>query len=312
MNKAKSRRRRNHDGFLKYIYSRPENTRALFRIAARKNRNLRKILAEVDLSTLEEIPEAYNDVDERGEADIAFKVKSKLGTDIIFGILLEHKSSPSNDILAQIGRYTLKVMVDKNNPDLASLPTKAIVVYNGTDKWDPFKKYKNIRAKFKGRVPNFEFAFVNLADIDDSLCLADTNAEAAIGIITMKYAFDAKKYQSMLPKIEDRLRTLSFSESTTLIGKIELYLGEYVNEKTLRRLKMAFQSIGKKLGFVSAGDVRRALERKVRRMESASKAKDAKLAEQDQTIAEQAAELSEKDALIATLRAENARLKAAK
>jgi len=301
MNKEKSKRklrnRRNHDGFLKYIYSRPQNTRALFRIAAKKNKVLREILSEVDLDTLEEISGAYNDVGERGEADLAFRVKSKAGEDIIFGILLEHKSSPSDDIFAQIGRYTLRVMVNKSNPELASLPTKAIVIYNGTDKWDPLEKYRSIRAKYKDRVPNFEFAFVNLAEIDDEICLADENVEAAVGIITMKYAFKAGKYGRMLPMIEERLKTISMSDSATLISKIELYLGEYVTRTSLKRLKMAFQSIGQRLGFVSAGDVRRSMEKEVRSLRAKNAAQVAKIKRKD-------AELASKDAEIAALKAQ--------
>ncbi|SHK64624.1 hypothetical protein SAMN05720764_102242, partial [Fibrobacter sp. UWH5] len=65
------------------------------------------------------------------------------------------------------------------------------------------------------------------------------------------------------------------------------------------------KSIGQRLGFVSAGDERRALERKVRRMESASKAKDAKLADQANALADNAAE-------IAALKAEIERLKSGK
>ncbi|WP_217897611.1 hypothetical protein, partial [Fibrobacter sp. UWH1] len=88
-------------------------------------------------------------------------------------------------------------------------------------------------------------------------------------------------------------------------SKIELYLDEYVSRKALEELKMAFQSIGQRLGFVSAGDEYRALERKVRRMESASKAKDAKLANQTKALADNAAE-------IAALKAEIERLKSGK
>lgn len=307
---AKKRYRRNHDGFLKYIYSRPENTRALFRIAAKKNKVLREILSEVDLNTLEEIPKTYNDVGERGEADLAFKVKSKAGTDIIFGILLEHKSSPSDDIFAQIGRYTLRVMANKNNSDLASLPTKAIVIYNGNVKWDPLEKYRSIRAKYQGREPNFEFAFVNLADIEDRGCLADENVEASVGIITMKYAFKASKYRKMLPEIEKRLKTLSISDSSTLISKIELYLGEYISHASLKRLKMAFQSIGQRLGFVSAGDVRRAKEKEVRSLRAKNASQAAKIARRDAKIASQDAEIARKDAEIATLKAQLAAITA--
>ncbi|MCQ2109443.1 MAG: hypothetical protein MJZ05_11860 [Fibrobacter sp.] len=46
------------------------------------------MLSEVDLTTLEEIPEAYNEVQERGEADVAFKVKSNSGEEVFFDIPL--------------------------------------------------------------------------------------------------------------------------------------------------------------------------------------------------------------------------------
>lgn len=99
--------------------------------------------------------------------------------------------------------------------------------------------------------------------------------------------------------MEKKLRTLPSSESACLVGKIELYLREYISPEALEVLKMAFQSIGQRLGFVSAGDAYRALERKVRRMESASKAKDAKIAAKDETIAEKDGIIAEKDGIIA-------------
>lgn len=293
--------KRKHDGFLKYVYSKPVNTKALFEIASKTNQNLADILAEVDLDTLEEIPEAFDEVGERGEADLAFKVKALDGSEMRFGLLLEHKSSPSNGIMSQIGKYAINVMVDKSNAEYGWLPTKAIVIYNGTDPWDPFAQYKNIHAMYNGRIPHFEFAFVNLAEIDDEICLAHGNAEAVIGAITMKYAFDMVKYESLLPEMEKKLRTLPSSESACLVGKIELYLREYIGPEALEVLKMAFQSIGQRLGFVSAGDEYRALERKVRRMESASKAKDAKIAEKDNALAEKDRKIAELEAKLAKL-----------
>ena len=118
-----------------------------------------------------------------------------------------------------------------------------------------------------GHNPSFEFAFVNLADVDDALCLADSNAEAAIGLITMKYAFDAEKYEALLPDIEQKLKSMDHAQGATLVGKIELYLGEYISRNALERLKMAFQSIGQRLGFVSAGDERRAAVERARKEE---------------------------------------------
>lgn len=258
MNRKIGQKRRNHDGFLKYIYSQPENARALFRIASKSNRNLREILLEVDLNTLQEISELYNEVDEHGEADIAFKVKSYNGEDVYFGLLLEHKSTPSDNILNQIGRYALNVMVDKSNSEFAWMPTKAIVIYNGTEAWDPLDRYKKVHEKFQGKMPHFEFAFVNLAELDDVFCLSDYNSEASIGVLTMKYAFNIEKYEEFLPEIELKMKSLSFEQCSILVSKIELYLGEFISREALERLKMAFRSIGQRLGFVSAGDERRA------------------------------------------------------
>ena len=218
-------------------------------------------------------------------------------------MLLEHKSSPDNGIMAQIGKYAIRVMVDKNNSEYAWMPTKAIVIYNGTDSWDPLAQYRNIHSMYNGRIPHFEFAFVNLAEIDDDYCLAHDNAEAAIGAITMKYAFDMEKYNAMLPKIEKKLATLPSSESACLVGKIELYLEEYISPEALEVLKMAFQSIGQRLGFVSAADERRTLERSNRRLKSANKAKDAVIADKDAMIADKDAQLADSARRIAELEA---------
>ena len=54
-------------------------------------------------------------------------------------------------------------------------------------------------------------------------------------------------------------------EQTTLIEKIILYLGEYIDEFAVEELQMAWKSIGQRMGFVSAGDARRAAEKEGRR-----------------------------------------------
>lgn len=251
--------RRNHDGFLKYVYSNPENTRTLLHLTEKADKELADMLAEVDLETLEEIPEAYNEVDEYGEADLAFKVKGIGGEDVFFGILLEHKSSPTNNIFSQIYRYTYQVMVNKKDEAFAWMPTKTIIIYNGTSEWDPLANFrKKPHARFQGKMLPFECVFVNLAKIDDEDCLADDNIEASIGILTLKYAFNTGKFKAMLPDIEQKMKFLSRERASTLVEKIELYLGEYLSQESLEELRMAFQSIGQRLNFVSAGDLRRA------------------------------------------------------
>ena len=82
----------------------------------------------------------------------------------------------------------------------------------------------------------------------------------------MKYAFNMERYEMLLPEIEKKLSLLPSSESSCIVGKIELYLKEYISREALEVLKMAFQSIGQRLGFVSAGDEYRALKRSVRNL----------------------------------------------
>ena len=80
------------------------------------------------------------------------------------------------------------------------------------------------------------------------------------------------------------LRKMSSAEQATLVEKIILYLqktpslrqcesklsrssqlegflGEYIDESTVEELQMAWKSIGQRMGFVSAGDARRAAEK---------------------------------------------------
>ncbi|MBQ3719435.1 MAG: Rpn family recombination-promoting nuclease/putative transposase, partial [Fibrobacter sp.] len=82
--------RRKHDPFFRYIYAVPENARALLRLAQYRNPELRRMLASVDMQTLELIPGSYSNVKEWGEADLAFKASLKNGPEIFVGILLEH------------------------------------------------------------------------------------------------------------------------------------------------------------------------------------------------------------------------------
>lgn len=254
-----AKRNRDHDGFLKYVYSVPENVRSFFNIASKTNLNLAEMLAEIDLTTLEEIPEAYNEVQERGEADVAFRVKAKSGEDVFFGILLEHKSWPDDTVFSQIYRYTFKVMVDKSDETFAWMPTKAVIIYNGNRKWDPFERFrKKPKAKFHNRLLPFECVFVNLAEIDDEHCFEEANAVAAVGVLTMKYAFDAKGFEKLLPRIVEMLKILDREKATCFVEKIELYLGEFFSQDAREVLKMAVKSIGQLYGFVSVNDALRA------------------------------------------------------
>ena len=264
---AKSKtRNRNHDGFFRYIYSKPANAKALLTLAREVNAGLDSMLREVNLDSLKPIPGFYSEVVEKGESDLAFKASIKGGKEVFVGILLEHKSHTDRQILDQLGRYAFNVMVNKNDTELRWYPTKAIVIYNGTKGWDPLADFKQKKhAKFQGNDLPFEFVLVNLSEISDDSCFANDNIEASMGALIMKYAFDKRQLTDRAFDIGCRLESLGNFEKTTFLEKINLYLGEFIDEESLEDLQMAWKSIGQRMGFVSAGDARRAAERAGRR-----------------------------------------------
>lgn len=257
--------RRKHDPFFRYIYAVPENARTLLRLAQYRNPELRRMLASVDMQTLELIPGNYSNVKEWGEADLAFKASLKNGPEIFVGILLEHKSYRKKDVLSQIYRYVFEIMVNKGSSDFGWYPTKAIIIYNGQKDWDPMAEFRaKFRGEFNGRELPFECVLVNLADIPDSKCFAEKNIEAAVGALVMKYAFDGEKLKGVVKQIVRMLLKMENESRATLVEKIELYLGEYIDENVVEELRMRM-SIGQALGIVTAGDRRRAAEHNGRR-----------------------------------------------
>lgn len=258
--------RRKHDPFFRYVYAVPENARTLLRLAEHGNPDLGKMLSVVDLSTLELIPGSFSNVREWGESDLAFKARTMAGPEVFVGILLEHKSYRKSDVLTQIYRYVFEVMVNKGATDFKWLPTKAVIIYNGQNHWDPVAEF---RAKYgnslEGRELPFECVLVNLANIPDSACFAEKNVEAAVGALVMKYAFDGGRLKELGDKLVRMLFKMENDARATLVEKIELYLGEFLDEDIVQELRMRM-SIGQALGIVTAGDRRRAAERAGRRV----------------------------------------------
>ena len=212
--------------FFRYIYAVPENARTLLRLAQYRNPELRRMLASVDMQTLELIPGSYSNVKEWGEADLAFKASLKNGPEIFVGILLEHKSYRK-------------------------------IIYNGQKDWDPMAEFRaKFRGEFNGRELPFECVLVNLADIPDSKCFAEKNIEAAVGALVMKYAFDGEKLKGVVKQIVRMLSKMENDARATLVEKIELYL-----QKTLR-LGNGNASISAALGLKVFGRVHRRKRRR--------------------------------------------------
>ena len=257
MSKENNATRRNHDPFFRWLFSDVGHLRNLLELAGKVNYDVGEFISAINMDTLVRIPDSYSEVDDTGEADLAFRVNVSTGAPILVGILLEHKSGRDPNVLDQIARYVNSVMkiYDKNHV-FRGIPTMAIIFYNGRENWNPLKSLEDGYPEyFRGSVLPFHCAFVNMADIPDSDCLTCEDIAAGMGVVAMKYAYNKEKLLDVLPKFRDSLRKMPRNEVSCLLQKINIYLKEYVDEDVLKELDMAFVSVGQKYGFVSAGDV---------------------------------------------------------
>ena len=182
--------RRAHDPFFRWLFADVKRLRLLLGLAGKVDHFVGEFLSSVNLDTLERIPDSYSEVDETGDADLAFRVNVLSGAPVLVGIMVEHKSGRDPDTINQIARYVRSVMkIHQENRVFDGLPTMAIIFYNGRENWNPLKNLEDGYPEFfHGRVLPFACSFVNMADIPDSDCLACEDVATGMGIIAMKTA----------------------------------------------------------------------------------------------------------------------------
>ena len=249
-----------HDAFFRWLFANVTHFRHLLELSGKVNVDVGEFLTAINLDTIVRIPDSYSEVEETGDADLAFRVNVlKTGAPVFVGILVEHKSGKDTDVFNQIARYVRSVMKRFDEGRLFDgLPTMAIIFYNGRENWNPLEVLeKDYPEYFHGSVLPFRCAFVNMADIPDSDCLACEDVATGMGVVAMVHAYDKKKMLEIMPKFKPLLKKLPDSEAGCLLSNISIYLGEHLGVEFLKELDMAFKSIGQKYGFVSAGDVYR-------------------------------------------------------
>ena len=248
--------KRKHDAYFRWLFANTTHVRYLLELAAKINHDIDTFLNQVNLDTLMRIPDSYSEVDDTGEADLAFRVNVSTGAPILVGILLEHKSGRDPIIFDQISKYIHSVMkIQDKNRIFSGIPTMAIIFYNGRDNWNPLKTLeKSYPEYFRGKVLPFQCTFVNMADIPDSDGLACEDIATGMGIIALKHAFNKDKLLELLPQFCKFLDKMPRNEASCLLEKTSIYLAEYLGKDFLKELNMAFVSIGQKYGFVSIGD----------------------------------------------------------
>ena len=113
----KKKRKRLHDPFFRWLFAVVKHLRLLLELSGKVNAEVGKFLSMVNLDTLVRIPDSYSNVDDTGEADLAFRVNVASGAPVLVGILLEHKSGRDPNVFEQITKYanSLMKMRDKNS-----------------------------------------------------------------------------------------------------------------------------------------------------------------------------------------------------
>ena len=85
--------KRKHDAFFRWLFADTNHLKILLELAAKVNRDVYELLSAVNLDTLARIPDSYSEVDDTGEADLAFRVNVSTGAPVLVGVLVEHKFS---------------------------------------------------------------------------------------------------------------------------------------------------------------------------------------------------------------------------
>lgn len=223
--------KRKHDAFFRWLFADTNHLKILLELAAKVNRDVYELLSAVNLDTLARIPDSYSEVDDTGEADLAFRVNVSTGAPVLVGVLVEHKSGPDSNTLNQIARYIHSVMkLHIDNRAFDGIPTMAIIFYNGKTNWNPLKNLEDGYPEFfHGAVLPYKCTFVNMADMPDSDCIACEDVEVGMGITAMKYAFDKDNILARLTQFIQPLQKIHPSRASCLLQKINVYF-----EKPLR------------------------------------------------------------------------------
>lgn len=121
-----------HDRFFRRTYDVTANAGALL-----ANLLPPELLAQVDLSSLQREPDTFVDAaHRRNSLDLFYSARFKTGTEVLFYLLLEHKSYRDPYTALQVFRYVLQVfewLRRNGRPLCVVIP---IVIYHGRDKWE--------------------------------------------------------------------------------------------------------------------------------------------------------------------------------
>lgn len=245
-----------HDSYIRSLLKDPARTAELLRLAARRNPNLAKFLATVNIDSLREISESFSDTISTGSGDVAFTVKiasdEPKQAELLVGIIGEHKSYPDRNLIPQLVKYWFQIMVRRQK----NIPTVAIVIYNGKEAWNIEKEvmFPNYPEYFHKIGLPFILEVVDVRYIFNENEISQISPKMAVALVALKYIFsgeDLKKH--LFPTIE-RLKSLPQTEAEDFLAQTYVYLKQWFNDEDKEIFKMDFLKCSQVYGYKSIAE----------------------------------------------------------
>lgn len=184
-----SQSRKEHDAFVRKIFSDKEIATDYFKavLPPSVSRNL-------DFETLKREPDTYLTEElKRSMSDIVYSCTRKDGRGSVKTcLLIEHKSHLYQYSPVQLGRYIfsgLERQIESGEPLALIIP---ILFYHGKQRW----RYQTLRDLFENMgeelkvyLPDFEYIFYDLGELDDEEIKRLNNKFLAASFLALKYAF---------------------------------------------------------------------------------------------------------------------------
>jgi len=222
-----------HDHFMKELLSHPGRAGTLLR-----ERLPEEVARFLSAKPPEPVPGSF--VDEQlkeHRSDQLFQVETISGRTAFLYVLIEHKSSPDEQIGLHLLRYMAEILRDweKKNPNWKRLPAIIpFVVYHGAEEWKiptEFRQIIDAEEAWGPYLMNFRFPVVDLGEIPDGLLSGDPRLH--VWLLAMKYATREKRQMAVRELLIRALRAVPEDLRPIVAYLIQTYV---YDEKTLRRM----------------------------------------------------------------------------
>ena len=230
-----------HDKFVRETFSDPERAQAFVEEFLPE-----KIVNELDLSCLKVSQDSYLDNEMKEYfSDLILKipVKKAKNRNLKIAFLFEHKSSPDNYVLFQVGHYLFShyFKIIRQNKKLELLIP--LIYYQGKQKWEVpslLYHFKEYPGSFKEYIPQLEYLFIALNLISQSHINTIRNSMLAASITAQKLI------ENPVSAVKDFNRILSIFPSddkyTNFLNLIVVYIFE-ITDITEKELADVFENI---------------------------------------------------------------------